>query len=75
MDAGAEPVTPLNAVSASPVTNAYPYNFTAASYTGVLSQGICNDDMSDTQYGWGLSLIKPRASGGWDTLSGCCAFD
>jgi uncharacterized protein YgiM (DUF1202 family)/uncharacterized membrane protein len=71
---GAEPVTTLTSVSASPGSNVYPFNFAAAPYSGVLSQQVCSDGMSDIQYGWGLTLIKPNPNGGWVTLNGCCAL-
>lgn len=72
--AGAEQNLSLTLVSPSPVTNTYPFNFATTSYSGVLSQQICSDGMSDSQYGWGVSLIKQNTSGAWETLNGCCSL-
>lgn len=71
---GAEPITSLTLASPSPITNAYPFNFAATPYSGTLSQQICGDGMSDIQYGWALTLLKPNGNGGWDTLNGCCSL-
>ncbi len=71
---GAEQPASLNLASASTITNSYPYHFGAPPYSGTMTQQVCSDGMSDIQYGWGMTLIKPKQGGGWETLNGCCTL-
>lgn len=71
---GAEPRTSINRAIPSTNTNSYPYNFGAMPYSGTISQEICSDGMSNINYGWRITLIKPTQSGSWKTLNGCCSL-
>lgn len=72
INSGNEPLTSLTQATPSPLTNSYPYNFSAMPYTGTVTQQICSDGMSDISYGWGITLVKPKQGGGWETFNGCC---
>jgi len=71
---GAAPITSLISASQSPLTNTYPYNFTALPYSGTLDQKICKDGISDKTFGWGISLVRQNQNGDWENLNGCCSL-
>lgn len=50
------------------------HSFKAGDLVGVLSNEMCNDGMSDLEYGWELSLIRLSASEGQRHFVGCCSI-